>query len=354
VDWLLYGANGYTAGLILPEALRRGLRPVLGGRDAAAVGALAEAHGLEARVFGLDRAGAALDGIGLVLNCAGPFSATAAPMVEACLAAGAHYVDITGEIAVFEWCHAQDDRARARGVTVLPGAGFDVVPTDCLAAMLKAGLPDATELVLAFEAGGGASRGTALTGIEGLAHGGRVRRGGALVPVPLAWKSRTFDRDGRARTVMTVPWGDVYTAYVSTGIPDVEVYCAVAPATIARLRRLRALAPLLGWAPAQRLLKSRVRAHGGPDAQRRATSDSRVWGEVRNPAGRVLARQLATPNGYDLTVTAALGIVERLLAAPPATGGFTTPSRLMGADWVLGLPGVRECAAPSSGDTGPR
>jgi short subunit dehydrogenase-like uncharacterized protein len=339
---IIYGANGYTGGLIVEEAVRRGLRPVLAGRDAAAVRALAARHGLEARVFTLDEARRGLEGAPLVLHCAGPFSATCAPMVEACLATGAHYVDITGEIDVFAWCHAQHGRARARGVVLLPGAGFDVVPTDCLAALLAARLPGARELVLAFEAGGGASRGTARTGVEGLGKGGRVRRGGALVAVPLAWKTREFERDGRARTAVTIPWGDVYTAHLSTGIPDVEVYMTASPRAIAALRRLRLLGPLLRTAAVQRLLKSRVgRAAPGPDAARRAATGCHVWGEARDAAGRVVRLELATPNGYDVTVSAALGIVQRLLAGPPPAGGYYTPSQLMGADYALGLPGAR-------------
>src|SRR5688572_29198476 len=161
-DWLIYGANGYTGKLIVAEAVKRGLKPVLAGRNTAAVRELAERYGLPARSFDLSNAttaASALSGVPLVLNCAGPFSQTAAPMLEACLASGAHYLDITGEIDVFAHCHAQDARARAAGIVVLPGAGFDVVPTDCLAAMLQRDLPTATSLVLAFEAGGGPSPG---------------------------------------------------------------------------------------------------------------------------------------------------------------------------------------------------
>jgi short subunit dehydrogenase-like uncharacterized protein len=341
--WMIYGANGYTGTLLAAEAVRRGLTPVVAGRNAVAVTALGRDHGLEARVFDLDQPGDALSGIGLVLHCAGPFSATCAPMVEACLAAGAHYLDITGEIDVFAWCHAQHDRARARGVVLLPGTGFDVVPTDCLAAMLAAEVPDACALVLAFEAGGGASRGTALTSVEGLGRGGRVRRGGQLVSVPLAWKTRSFERAGKPRTAMTIPWGDVYTAFVSTGIPDIEVYLAVPPRAIAALRRLRLLGPVLRTGLAQRWLKARVaRSTTGPDAARRAATGCHVWGEVTDAAGNVTRRELITPNGYDLTVTAALGIVERLLRQPAPAGGYWTPSRLMGAEYVLALPGVTQ------------
>lgn len=344
MDWMIYGANGYTGKLVVEEAVRRGLRPVLAGRNATALEAIAQPHGLPVRAFALDNAAAVrtgLNGIGLVLHCAGPFSATSGPMLEACLDVGAHYLDITGEIDVFAACHARDAEAKARGVVVLPGAGFDVVPTDCLAAMLKRELPSATSLVLAFEAGGGPSPGTALTSVEGLGKGGRARIGGELRRVPLAWKTRSFERDGESRFAMTIPWGDVYTAYLSTGIPDIEVYMGVPPATAARLRRLRLLGPLLGLRPVQAWLKKQVQKKvRGPSEGTRGKTGCVVWGEVRDAAGAELRKRLRTPNGYDLTVTASLGIVQRLLAGG-APAGFHTPSRLMGADYVLSLPGVR-------------
>lgn len=343
MQWMIYGANGYTGRLMAKEAAARGLKPILAGRRREALEALGRELGLEVRAFELEPA--ALDlglrGIGLVLHCAGPFSATCAPMLEACLRARAHYLDITGEIDVFAHCHQQDARARAAGIVVLPGAGFDVVPTDCLAAQLKRELPDATSLVLAFEAGGGPSPGTAKTSVEGLGKGGRARIGGKMTTVPLAWKSRTFDRDGEPRSAMTIPWGDVYTAYLSTGIPDIEVYMAVPPAVIGRVRRLRLIRPLLGLGPVQRFMKARIeKTVQGPSEAKRGNTDTLVWGEVRNAAGQEVKRQLRTPNGYDLTVTAALGIVSRLLAGP-VEPGFKTPSLLMGADYVLTLPGVR-------------
>ena len=342
MDWMIYGANGYTGKLIAREAKRRGLSPVLAGRSES-VATLAEELDLQHRVFDLSDAAAlrlGLDGMGMVLHCAGPFSATSAPMLEACLAVGAHYLDITGEIDVFAHCHAQDARAIERGIVVLPGAGFDVVPTDCLAAMLKRDLPGAIELVLAFEAGGGPSPGTAKTSVEGLGNGGRARIDGKLVRVPLAWKSRSFERDGQSRSAMTIPWGDVYTAFVSTGIPNIEVYMAVSPQTIANVRRMRMLGPLLRTSFVQNRMKRRVeKTVRGPSDDRRDSTVTHVWGKVRDANGREVKRQLVTPNGYALTVTASLGIVERLLrGAAPA--GFNTPSQLMGAEYVLLLPSV--------------
>jgi short subunit dehydrogenase-like uncharacterized protein len=341
---MIYGANGYTGRLIAVEAVKRGLKPVLAGRSRDALDALAEPLKLTRRVFELgdaDEIDRHLDGVRVLLNCAGPFSRTVEPLLEACLRQRIHYLDITGEIDVFAHCHQVHKRAEHVGVVVFPGTGFDVVPTDCLAAMLKQRLPDATHLVLGFEAGGGPSPGTARTSVAGFANGGRARIEGFVTPVPLAWKSRTFmSKDGDPRTAMTIPWGDVYTAFISTGIPNIETYMAVSPKTIARLRWLRHLKGLLALGPVQRYLQERAGRTAGPDAQRRRGSGCQIWGEARNASGQQVSRSLLTPNGYDLTVSASLGIVEFVLANTPA-GGFTTPSLLMGADYVLGLPGVR-------------
>ncbi|HRQ66841.1 MAG TPA: saccharopine dehydrogenase NADP-binding domain-containing protein [Xanthomonadaceae bacterium] len=343
-NWMIYGANGYTGRLIAELAKNEGLTPTLAGRTVESVKRLADTLDLPHRAFALDDPDTVnrnLEGMDLVLHCAGPFSETSAPMLEACLQARAHYLDITGEIDVFAHCHAQDTRAAERGIVVIPGTGFDVVPTDCLAAMLKTKMPDAVSLVLAFDGGGGPSPGTAKTGVEGLAKGGRVRKDGNLKTVPLAWKSRYFVRDGQQRLAITIPWGDVFTAYVSTGIPDIEVYMTVPPSAAKRLRRLRLVQPLLGLGFVQRFMKKRIdKSVKGPSAERREKTGCTVWGEVTDAAGHVRRAMLTLPNGYSLTAEAALGIARRLLDDAPAQGGFRTPSQLMGADYVLGLKGV--------------
>ena len=200
MQWMLYGANGYTGELIAREAVRRGQKPILAGRNPAAIATLARELGCPSRSFSLDNHQTVVNarqGIALVLHCAGPFVETSAPMVTACLEARVHYLDITGEIAVFEAIFARDAEAKQRGVTLLPGVGFDVVPTDCLAAMLARKLPSANELWLAFSSPGAQlSRGTLKTMIEGIGEGGAIRRDGKIVRVPMAWDAR--EKIGRA------------------------------------------------------------------------------------------------------------------------------------------------------------
>jgi short subunit dehydrogenase-like uncharacterized protein len=340
--WMIYGANGYTGELIAREAAQRGLKPVLAGRSAEKIGSLATSLGLQQRCFDLGDAAALREGISgmaLVLHCAGPFSATARPMIEACIGTGAHYLDITGEIEVFELAHEFDDRARAAGVVLCPGVGFDVVPTDCLAVALKDALPDATRLALGFDSRGGMSPGTARTSVEGLARGGCVRRAGQLARVPLAWRTRRIDFGEGEKLAMTIPWGDVSTAFHSTGIPDIEVYLPASPKLVARLKRMNWVRPVLGLGPVQAWLKRKVdRTVRGPAADQRARSPTFVWGEAANAARRVVTGRIKVANGYDVTVQASLGIVSRLLEQA-GLGGHLTPSHLMGREYIEQLPG---------------
>ena len=341
--WLIYGANGYTGQLIARQARQRGLKPILAGRNKESIDAIAVETGLDCLVFDLEDAPAvnkALQGVAIVLHCAGPFSATSQAMIEACLKNGCHYLDITGEISVFANAHKQSDKARHADVVLMPGVGFDVVPTDCLAAKLVKALPAATSLTLAFESGGHMSPGTAKTSIEGLAGGGCVRKDGNLKWVPLAWKTREIPFKHGKRIAVTIPWGDVFTAYISTGIPDIEVYMAAPPSSIVQMKRLRMIKPLLSMHWVQNLMKKRIeRTVTGPVNEERQNTQMQLWGEARTADGRSVSATMTTPNGYDVTVTASLGIVEYLLEND-VEGGFYTPSLLLGADYAGSLPGV--------------
>lgn len=339
--WMIYGANGYTGELIAREAARRGLAPVLAGRSPDKVRALAGELGLQARVFALDdpeQAARQIEGLALVLNCAGPFSATADVMIRACLRASAHYLDITGEIAVFELAQSLGAQAAAAGVVLCPGVGFDVIPTDCVAAALKAALPDATHLALGFDSRSGFSPGTAKTSVEGLAQGGKIRRDGRIVTVPLAYRVRRIDFGDGEKEAMTIPWGDVSTAYYTTGIPNIEVFLPGSPAMIARARRANLIRPLLGLSWVQGWIKARIgRSVRGPSEQQRSRMPTFVWGEATNALGQRKVARIRTANGYSLTVTGSLAVVEHLLSNTPQ-GGAYTPSKLVGADLVTRLP----------------
>jgi short subunit dehydrogenase-like uncharacterized protein len=345
-SWMIYGANGYTGELVAREAVRKGLAPILAGRSPEPVGRLARELGLQSRAFALDdfqATAAEMYGVKAVLHCAGPFVHTSAPMVAACLATGAHYLDITGEIPVFETVLAKGEAARKAGVALIPGVGFDVVPSDCLAARLARALPEATSLVLAFYSERGSlSRGTLKTMIESLPHVGAIRRDGRIVPVPIAWDARKIDFGGRAGELwaMTIPWGDVSTAWHSTGIPNIRVYSATPPKLIRRMKRLNPLLPLAGWAPAKRFAQRWIeRKVTGPSEELRETGRVFLWGEAKDAAGHAVTSTIETPEAYRLTAVSAVAGVERVLAGRVPPGAWT-PSKAFGADFIAELPGV--------------
>ena len=338
---MVYGATGYTGELIVAEAVRRGMRPIVAGRSKKKVDAMAAKFGLEGRTFGVDDAAAlaaGMRGVGLVLHCGGPFFRTYQQMLDGCLAAGAHYLDITGEIAVFEGCARRDADAKAAGIVVMPGVGFDVVPSDCLAASLKRALPSATSLELAFGGGAGLSRGTAKTMVSGLGMGGAVRRGGKIRTVPLAHSVKVIPYRDRSRLSVSIPWGDVSTAFRSTGIGDIVVYRAAPASQIRGMKIARFLGPLLGSSLVQKWLTARIdRGTAGPDETSRQKHPMQLWGRVRDGA-RAAEGTLVTPEGYSLTALTAVECVHRLLGGgvPP---GYQTPSTAFGANFVTTIAG---------------
>jgi short subunit dehydrogenase-like uncharacterized protein len=342
-NFLLYGANGYTGQLVAQMARERALSPILAGRDQAAIEQLAKEHGFEHRIFSLDDAAAmdaALGEVEVVLHCAGPFSRTSRPMADACMRTKTHYLDITGEATVIETLAARDKEAKAAGVMLLPCVGFDVVPSDCLAAHLKRLLPSARHLALAIQGMGRVSRGTATTMVENINRGGLVRRDGKLTPVPAAWKTREIDFGRGVVEATTIPWGDVASAYYSTGIPNIEVYAAI-PAKVRRMMKLtRHLGWLFGTKTVQRFLKGRIKAQPpGPNDEERVRGKSFVWGEVRDDSGGHAVSRLRGPEGYTLTALTALAIVQHVLDGQ-FSAGFQTPSKAYGADLILEIEGV--------------
>jgi short subunit dehydrogenase-like uncharacterized protein len=202
--WMIYGAYGYSARLIAEHAKDRGLTPVLAGRNGDKTKAVADEFGFEHRAFAFDDpelVAISLRDIDAVIHCAGPFSATSTPMLEACLSAGTHYFDITGEMDVFENAHSArvDAAAKHAEIVICPGVGFDVVPTDCIARALADELPDATELALGFHGDMNVSPGTAKTIVE--------RLGDVTVYWPANDRTiRQFRIAGRLRPLLRLGW----------------------------------------------------------------------------------------------------------------------------------------------------
>lgn len=342
MEFLIYGITGYTGQLVAARAAELGVTPIVAGRDEARTRELAERYGFKWRAFSLDDQAAvkhALQDVPLVLNLAGPFSATAKPMVDAAIATGTHYLDITGEVAVFEAMAARDKEAKAAGVMLMPGCGFDVVPSDCLAAHMKKRMPDAISLDLIITGLGKTSRGTAKTGIEGLRKSRQARRDGKIVSLERpVWKRVSF-ADGLEKDLVSVTWGDVSTAWYSTGIPDITVFFE----DIGPIRQMARMGPvtrcLFSTRLGQAFLKAQVdKRPPGPTEEERRTGAGLMVGLARNKAGGQIRSQLITPDGYSLTAITTLEIAIRVIRGD-FYPGFRTPSQQFGPDFILEFEG---------------
>ncbi|WP_298493518.1 trans-acting enoyl reductase family protein [uncultured Maritimibacter sp.] len=336
---MIYGATGYTGTLVARQAVAMGLHPILAGRSMAKLAPLAAELGCEKVAFSVtDDAAAreALADVDAVLNCAGPFADTWAHMTRACLDTRTHYLDITGESEVLAGCAGLDEAAKGVGITILPGTGFDVVPTDCMAAMLVERLPDTQEITLAFRGIGRASRGTATTGARQIAARPLVRKDGRLVARQGPLSTEVDFGDG-PQEVMAVSWGDIVTAAHTTGVQSIEVFFQAPPDTVALLKLPRVAKWFLSTPLGQPIVRAQLRKMpDGPDAETRATGRSRIYGRAVNGAGEVVELRLETMEAYELTSITAPKIAQAAAEGSLPTG-FTTPATAMGAEFVLTL-----------------
>ena len=304
--WLIYGAYGYSGKLIAHQAKKRGYQPILAGRNEDALEPVARHLAFQYKAFSLDSIDEVkkqLEDVDLVINCAGPFSQTAAPLIQACIDTKTHYLDITGEIDVFEYAHSMDKAAREAGIVICPGVGFDVIPTDC----------------------------TAKTSIERLGRGGAARINGQITDVPHAWHSRWIDFGNGEKCAMTIPWGDVSTAYYTTEIPNIEVYIPASPRLVKKMRRMNWFRWVFNWKWVQAKLKKKLESQpAGPEEKERKNNPTYVWGEITDGKGNKKSMRVKVKNGYSLTAEGAVELAIHTLSQKQS-GGFYTPSRLYGA-----------------------
>ncbi len=340
--FLLYGANGYTGELITRFAAERNLKPILAGRNEEKIRELAEKFKMDFRIFSLDETAkldAALQETEFVLHCAGPFSLTSAQMVEACLRNKKHYLDITGEIAVFEAMAARSEQAKEAGIMIMPGVGFDVVPSDCLAKHLKDRLPSADTLTLAFYGLGKISHGTQTTMLMNMGNGGAVRRDGTITQVPAAWKTREINFGAFTKKSVTIPWGDVATAFYSTGIPNIEVYTVLPESNLLMLKMSR----YLGWLMSVNFIKNFALKNipgGGASDEERKKGRTYLWGEASDKQGNKVESRIQAMEGYTLTALTALNISQKMLNGN-FSKGFQTPAKCYGADLILEIEEIK-------------
>ena len=339
--WMIYGANGFSGSLAVDEACKRGLTPTLAGRSQS-IRDLAKSKNLESQIFSLssvNEVASQIKGMAVVANCAGPFSETAEIMIQACIQAKVHYIDITGEISVYDYANQCDREAVSAGIVLCPGVGSDVIPTDCLAKYLKDECPDATHLKMGWHiVGSKASKGTAKTSVQGLFLGGKVRENGQIKQVPLAYKEEVIDFGVGKFNTMTIPWGDVFTAYHSTGIPNIEFYISRPPKSVKKIKRYRRFIGLFNYKWVVGLLQNWIeRNWKQPTAEIREKGKSFFWGEVKDPNGQVVTARFSTGDGYDVTAVGVVVVAEYLLQ-DHSQKGYYTPSILMGKELVKKIP----------------
>jgi short subunit dehydrogenase-like uncharacterized protein len=333
----IYGAYGYTGKLVVQVAIDHGLQPLLGGRNTQKLAPLAKKHNLEYVAFNvnnIDEWDNLLPGIDLVLNCAGPFALTVEYVVPACLRHKAHYLDITGEIEVFSYIASLSKDAQSAGIVLMPGVGFDIVPTDCLAAKLKEKLPDGTNLELAFQGNSGVSRGTALSMARRYHEGGVIRENGKLKKVPIAWEVRDINFGGKKRLCMSIPWGDVYTAYFTTGIPNIKVFTGVTRKTLNSLLSFKKLKWAARTAIVQWVMKSIIKKRvTGPSLEKRSTYLTYLWGRISNNNGESVTLEMQTMESYQLTAFTAIEVAKRVLEGT-VEPGYRTPAGAFGSNFI--------------------
>lgn len=336
---VVYGSYGYTGKLIVNLCRAKNLHVVLAGRNETLLKSQAEETGYGYKVVDsqdLDGLKKLLQPAKLVIHCGGPFRYTAKTMSEACMATGTHYTDITGEYQVFESLSDLDAKAKELGIMVMPGVGFDVVPSDCLALHLKNRLPSATHLQLAFAMSkGGLSRGTAKSMTEGLGYGGLIRENGKLTYCALGSKVLEIDFGAFKSKALCIPWGDISTVWRSTGIPNIEVYTGSTDSMIANAKRSNYFNWLLRMRWVKNFMLQQIdKKPAGPSDEKRETGRSYLWGKVWDASGKTYEARLETMSGYKLTAETAVLIAQKILAGD-FKRGYQTPAMAYGEDLIL-------------------
>jgi short subunit dehydrogenase-like uncharacterized protein len=340
---LLYGATGYTGRLIGRAAIQAGLRVVAAGRNEHKVGSIARELGVEFRLATLDDPPSldrAMVDIGAVLNAAGPFRATAPALIQACLRNRVHYLDITGEAAVIDRASRSDRDAKQLGIMIMPAVGFDVVPSDCLAlhAARRAVCPK--RLFIGLSGLDLMTRGSAKTILLQMGDSVWVRRRGLLDRVPPGTVTREFDYGAGHRASIAVTWGDVVTAYFSTGIPDITVYSEATPPVRTYHAFLKFFGGFTAFAPWREMLGASTEwMPEGPSETERKLRHTVIVAEVEDADGRIIRSRMRTPDAYSMTAATAAAAASKVLAGD-FEAGFHTPARIYGADFPLRLSGV--------------
>lgn len=341
-DLIVYGAYGYTGKLITQVCKDKGLSALLSGRSESDLRQLSLSTGFDFQAVELSDHKALvglLSQAPVVIHSAGPFSITSKPMAAACLEARTHYLDITGEHEVMSSLYELHAKAQAAGIMLMPGTGFDVVPTDCMAAHLKSRLPEAVELELAFAmVPTGISRGTAKTALQSFGKPSLLRKNGVLTsnfPQP---KTKVIDFGERTLNAVCISWGDIFSAWVTTGIPNIEVYMAASPSMVRGIKVALRWKSIFNLGFVRKFLANGINKRpAGPTEEVLKSGKSLVYGKATSADGRTVESRLVTSNGYRLTADMAVLIAAKVLSGS-FKPGFSTPAGCYGANLIMELP----------------
>lgn len=343
---IIYGSYGYTGDLIVEESLSKKTAILLAGRNEQRLKIQSEKTGYPYKAIDLNNHEALVELLkegDVLINAAGPFINTAPQMVEACIEAKTHYLDINGDIKVFELIKTFDEKAKFAGIMLMSGTGFDVVPTDCVALKLKNKMPDAISLKIAFaNIEGGVSHGTASTVASRLGEKAVRRVNGKLVPISLGKNGMWVDFGEKKLFTMSIPWGDISTAYTSTGIPNIESFIGMKPGVYKLLKFQRLINWLLRTKMVRKFVQNKIDSRpAGPDREARSKSYSLVWAEAMNQKEETVIERIRTPEAYNLTATATILIAGKVLNGN-FQSGFQTPAKAYGENLVFEIEGVNE------------
>lgn len=310
---MIYGAAGYTGRMASANATAHGLDLVVAGRpkDEASLALLAKELDAEYRLFAVDdgpASAAALNDVGALLNCAGPFVHTAEPLMQACIAAGVHYLDIAAELDSYRLAETLDAEARAAGVMLLPGSGGSVAMLGSLASHAAKRVETPVKLSIALHVAGGFSRGSAISASENLTTETLHRVDGTLI-ARSPEDVRDFDFGGGPAPSFPVTLPDLITIWHATDILNIETFVHVTE----------------GAFPEGDL----AAMPDGPTLAQREANRYHAAVEVTGSDGTVVCSVLDTVNGYTFTTIAAAEAARRVLAGE-ARAGFQTPARLFG------------------------
>jgi len=341
---LIYGAYGFVGREISRLAKEKGLNPVLAGRNKEKTQKIAAALALEHIVFSLSdstKVEQCVRDFDILMNCAGPYIDTFKPLVSACIIHNTHYLDLSGEIPVyekiFEMGSAYPGESKAM---ILPGIGFDVAPTDCLALHLKEHFDSGSKLMIAFKSSGpaGLPPGTMKTMVTLIPFGLRIRKEGKLIRPGKALRSRKIKFSSTFNKALRISWGDIFTAYHSTGIPNIEVYASFSKMVMLQLRLIYLLRPLLSSPWILRQMRKVVK--GGSNAKQREKTKMLIYAELSNDEGKkAICRMTGPEGGFIWTSNLAIEALK-MIKSGIYKPGYQTPASAFGAAFGLQIEGV--------------